>query len=70
MPLTPRRAIYLDDLLYEMRLLLIADRDGQSGLDAAAAMQEIVNDFRAKHPQADAAVPKGVGFSRPGRPVT
>ena len=70
MPLTPRREVYLDDLLYEMKCLLIAEREDRTKPDAVDLMQGIVNLFRSSHPRADDAVRPGVGYDRPGRPVT
>lgn len=63
MPLTPKQDVYLDDLLFELRVLIVAEHGG----DACTAAQRLVDDFRAAHPT---DVPLGIGRSRPGRPVT
>ena len=68
MPMKPSREVYLDDLLYEMRCLLMAERDGRTKPDAADVMQGIVNLFRSSHPKADDAVRPGIGYDRPDRP--
>ena len=74
MSLTERQITYRDDLVYEYELLTTAEFGSAESPDVeldtpnvCTMMQDLVDDFRAAHPEASRAVRKGIGFRRRDR---